>query len=94
MNVFSGDSMKINDSFIIREVYGKTFLIPVKANDISKIPIYANEPAKDIITSLLKFDNLDEVLNDLGKKYDVSNKYVYKDIENYIQLLLSYGLIV
>lgn len=94
INLFSGDSMKINDSFVIREIYGKTLLIPVKANDISQVPICANEHAKKIISSLLKFDNLDEVLNDLSKKYDLSNQNVYKDIENYIQLLLSYGLIV
>ena len=86
--------MKINDSFVIREVCGKTFLIPIKNNDISRVPIYVNEPAKDIITSLLKFNNLDEVLNDLSKKYDLSNEYVYRDIDNYIQLLLSYGFIV
>ncbi len=86
--------MKINDSFVIREIYGKTLLIPVTANDISKIPIYANKPAREIILSLLEFNNLDEVLNDLSKKYDLLNENVYKDIENYIQLLLSYGLIV
>ena len=86
--------MKINDSFVIRELYGKTFLIPVKDNNISKVPIYANDPAKEIILSLLKFNNLDDVLNDLSKKYDLSNNNVYKDIENYIQLLLNRGLIV
>lgn len=86
--------MKLNDSFVIREIYGKALLIPVKANDISKVPIYANKHAKEIISSLLKFNNLDEVLNDLSKKYDLSNKNVYNDIENFIQLLLNRGLIV
>lgn len=89
-----GDNMKINDSFVVREIYGKTLLIPVKANDISKVPICANEEAKEIISSLLKFNNLDEVLNDLSKKYDLSSENVYNDIENFIQVLLNCGLIV
>ena len=92
--MLSGDSMKINDSFVIEEFYGKTLLIPVKANEISKVPICLNKDAKEIIVSLLKFNNLDEVLNDLSKKYDLSNKKIYNDIENFIQLLLNYGLIV
>ncbi len=86
--------MKINDSFVIREIYGKTLLIPVKANDISEVPICANKHAKEIISSLLKFDNLDDVFRDLSKKYDLSNQNVYNDIENFIQVLLSRGLIV
>ena len=86
--------MKINDSFVIREIYGKMLLIPVKANDISQVPICANEHANEIISSLLKFNNLDEVLNDLSKKYDLSNENVYRDIKGYIQLLLDYGLII
>lgn len=86
--------MKINDSFIMREIYGKTLLIPIEANDVSKVPICVNKVANEIILSLLKFDNMDEVLNDLGKKYDLSNENVYNDIKNYIQLLLNYGLIV
>ena len=86
--------MKINDSFVIREIYGKTLLIPIKANNISKVPICVNKHAKEIIASLLKFDSLDDVFSDLSKKYDLSNESVYNDIENFIQVLLSRGLIV
>lgn len=59
--------MKLNDSFVIREISGKMLLIPVKANNISKVPICANKHAKEIILSLLNFDNLNDVFSDLSK---------------------------
>ena len=86
--------MKLNDSFVIREISGKMLLIPVKANNISKVPICANKHAKEIILSLLNFDNLNDVFSDLSKKYDLSNERVYNDLQNFIQVLLSRGLIV
>lgn len=37
-----------NESFVLRNIYGKHILMPVKANKASEDPILFNEVAKDI----------------------------------------------
>ncbi len=40
--------LKTNNAFVLREIYGKNILMPVKANNASKDPILLNDVAADI----------------------------------------------
>ncbi len=80
--------MKIKEGFVLREVAGQTMVIAI--GEISKTfkgMIKLNATAKDIWLYIEKGLTIDEIINEMIEKYDVSKDIIEKDILKIIELM-------
>lgn len=86
--------MKKNDNFVLRDIYGKKVLVPVKANEVGDDPILMNDVGADIWCESENAENVLELVNNILKKYDLPSDSVEKQaIEDFVQNLLDIKLI-
>lgn len=86
--------MKKNDNFVLRDIYGKKVLVPVKANEVGDDPILMNDVGAEIWCESENVENVSELVNNILKKYDLPNDSVEKQaIEDFVQNLLDIKLI-
>lgn len=87
--------MKINECFVLRKIKEENFLVPYKANGISRDVIYLNEVGAEVFkmasgcldTSVL----LDNVAETFGVQDDPEAK---KQIGDFIDQVVSIGLLM
>lgn len=63
--------MRINDAFVLREVYGTYLLVPVYANQISNNVISLNQTGAYIVKSCVNFNNQADLLLHLEQVYNI-----------------------
>ena len=66
--------MKINEAFILRNIYGKNILMPVHANGVSNDPILLNEVAAFIWNAALNNQEKGMILENVAQEYNLKEK--------------------
>lgn len=86
--------MKRNSNFVLRNIYGKKVLVPIRVNEVGDDPILMNDVAAEIWSEADNADNVSELTNNILKKYNVPNDSVEKQaIEDFVQNLIAIKLI-
>lgn len=86
--------MKRNSNFVLRNIYGKKVLVPVRVNEVGDDPILMNDVAAEIWSEADNADNVSELINNILKKYNLPNDSVEKQaIEDFVQNLIAIKLI-
>jgi hypothetical protein len=86
--------MKRNDKFVLRNIYGKKVLVPVKANEVGDDPILMNDVGAEIWCESDNAENPFELVNNILKKYNLSSDSVERQaIEDFVENLLDIKLI-
>ena len=86
--------MKRNSNFVLRNIYGKKVIVPVRVNEVGDDPILMNDVAAEIWSEADNADNVSELTNNILKKYNVPNDSVEKQaIEDFVQNLIAIKLI-
>ena len=86
--------MKTNPDLILREVYGKSILMPIRCNEASNDPIYLNDVAALIWKTAPVSDNLHELTKSICEIYELSTESAEAySVENFIIQLLENKLI-
>lgn len=63
--------MKVNENFVLREIYGTAILMPIRKNDVSDSPLYLNEVATVIWKQVDSHTDKNELLISLRKIYRI-----------------------
>lgn len=63
--------MKINENFVLREIYGTAILMPIIRNDVSDSPLYLNEVAAVIWKQAVLHTDRNELLEKLREIYQI-----------------------
>lgn len=63
--------MRKNPNFVLREIYGKNILMPVRYNEASNDPVCFNEVAATIWKTVNNLKNEDELLSSVCQIYNL-----------------------
>ena len=86
--------MKRNKDFILREIYGKAILMPIRKNNASNNPIYLNDMAVAIWKMAENTNNVAELIVKICKLYNLQSGSVEETaVKNYILQLIDYKLL-
>ena len=66
--------MKSNSSLILREIYGKAILMPIRYNEASNHPIYLNESAALIWKMASEVENREELYEKISEIYGLNEE--------------------
>lgn len=86
--------MIINPDFILREFAGEWILVSIAENEENKRILYLNEIGKDIYTHLLEGLEGDSLLNALQEEYEADPQVLKQDVEEYMEILRTYRVII
>lgn len=87
--------MKINDAFVLRNIYGKYILMPVRTNSASNDPILLNEVAVSIWNAVDMYQQKDQIVSNLQKQYDLeTGSPEIVSIERFIDQMYDMGLLI
>lgn len=87
--------MQKNLDFILREIYGKSILMPIRYNEASNEPIYFNETATLIWKLVDEEKDIKNLLNSIYQIYDLdSNSAEAVAINGFINQLIKNKLIL
>ena len=85
--------MKVKDGFLLREVAGKTIVVPVGAELNFSGMITLNETGAFLWRILEKGSDEKGLLDALLSEYDVSEDIAAKDVKTFIDKLTEAGLV-
>lgn len=86
--------MKKNNNFVLRNIYGKKLLVPIKANEVGDDPILMNDVGVEIWNEADNANSVSELINNISKKYNLLNDSVEQQaIVEFIHNLISIKLI-
>lgn len=87
--------MKINESFVLRKIYGRVLLVPICTNEASNDPILLNNVAADIWDSATCEITHNDLLEIVADMYDLPQGSVERAaISNFIDSMMKMGLLV
>lgn len=87
--------MQANKAFILRNIYGKHILMPIKANNASSDPILLNDVAASIWSASVNVTSAEDVLQNVIDTYGLEPKSPEAiSVKNFIGTLLAMGLLV
>lgn len=86
--------MTVNPNFILRELAGEWILVSICENEEHKRLLYINEIGKDIYSYLKDGLEGDALLLALSQDYEVDIQTLRGDVDEYLTILRSYGVIV
>ena len=86
--------MTINPDFVLREFAGEWILVSIAENAENKRILYLNEIGKDIYSHLQEGLEGDALIAALQEEYEAEAEVLQQDVEEYLQLLRSYKVIV
>lgn len=87
--------MKTNESFVLRKIYGKNILMPVRTNSASNDPIFLNEIAAYIWNIAADGLKTDDIFNCIAKCYNLkpgSSELIA--VRNFVKQMISMGLLI
>lgn len=86
--------MKVNSDLILRNIYGKHILMPVRKNDASDDPVVLNDVAADIWLFAEQGMSFDEIVAAMARKYDLEKNSVEEaSVRQFICLLTEQKLL-
>ena len=86
--------MKVNDDFVLRNIYGKHILFPIQKNDISSDPILLNDVAANVWTLINEKNSRCEVLTKISAIYSLkegSEEII--SVDNFLSTMIKMNLI-
>lgn len=87
--------MRTNSDLILREIYGKTILMPVRYNEASNEPIYLNELAARIWKKVSSSENCYVLQKNICEEYELDeNSAEAYAVQNFIAQLVEKKLIL
>lgn len=87
--------MTTNQDFILREIYGKFILMPIRSNKASPTPIFFNEAAAQIWKNASHSENIKELKQILCNEYELKEDSAEAcAVEKYILQLMDMNLIL
>lgn len=66
--------MKVKDAFVLRNIYGKHILMPVRANEASNDPILLNDVAVSIWNEAEKELEKEQILKNIAQLYQLDSE--------------------
>lgn len=94
-NLRKGVIMRINEAFVLRNIYGKNILMPVCANSVGRDPILLNDAAADIWLAATKHNRKEEILRETARLYGLSEASVeMAAVGNFLARMLDMGLLL
>lgn len=86
--------MKVNPKFVLRNIYGKNILMPVRKNNASDEPILLNDIAAEIWKEAEKSDSIDEIVGVITKEYNIQkNSQEEKAVKQFVNSLIEQNLL-
>ena len=86
--------MKANDDFILRTIYGKHILFPIRKNDISSDPIMFNDIAAYMWTLINEKYDRNELLREISVRYSLEdNSEELTVVEEFLNKMININLI-
>ena len=86
--------MRLNPKFILRRVADETLLISVQDITSPKRLLVLNELGTDIYALLQEGADTEDIFTALLSEYDVKPDVLKHDIDEFLQALTSYGVII
>lgn len=87
--------MKVNSDLILRNIYGKNILMPIRKNNASDDPVVLNDVAADIWLLAEQEMSFDEIVDSMMLKYDLDKNSVEEaSIRQFICLLTAQKLLL
>lgn len=87
--------MKTNDAFILRDIYGKYILMPIRLNETSSDPILLNEVAASIWNVVLVCNERRKIIENIMQIYDLKdNSTELIAVEQFIEQMIKMGLLI
>ena len=87
--------MKTNPDLILREIYGKSILMPIRYNEASNNPVYLNDAAALIWKTAPTAKNLSELKKSICDIYGLSvDSAEACSVEKFIMQLMEKKLII
>lgn len=86
--------MRKNNNFVLRNIFGKKVLVPIKANEVGDDPILMNDVGAHIWSEADNAESIEELIQNLSKQYGLVDDSVEQQaIEEFVQNLLDMKLI-
>ena len=86
--------MKIKEGFVLREVANQAIVIAVgKASETFKGMIKMNQTSKDIWNYIQKGLDVEDIVLEMKKKYDVDETVIRKDVLYIISVLREHNIL-
>ena len=86
--------MKINKNFVLRSIAGENMLVPVGAQSVTTNGMISLSPvAADIWKTLSEDKDYDQVLQMILDKYDVDAALAKQDLDEFIAVMKSIGIV-
>ena len=86
--------MNINENFVLRKIYGKSILIPVRKNEVGNEPIYLNGTGSVIWDLVYEGLSREEILAYFSNEYELKADSTEKMIiNNFIDEMVEMKLI-
>ena len=86
--------MRTNEGFVLRKVYGKALLMPVKRNEVGDDPIALNEVAAQIWELAFEKYSVDEIIGNVNQLYGLKKGSVEETaVRQFIAEMENMGLI-
>ena len=86
--------MTINPNFILREFAGEWILVSICENEEHKRILYLNEIGKDIYSHLQEGLEGNKLLAALEEEYEADPQVLQQDVEEFLQILRSYNILI
>lgn len=87
--------MRVNPDFVLRNIYGKYILMPVRKNDASDDPVLLNSVAADIWKSAEQRKAFEEIVQAVSSKYELQKDSMEEaSVKQFINLLIEQKLLV
>lgn len=87
--------MRGNPDFVLRNIYGKYILMPIRKNDASDDPVLLNSVAADIWQFAEQEKNFDGIVAAVSEKYDLQKSSMEEaSVKQFINLLIAQKLLV
>ncbi len=87
--------MRVNSAYVVRDVFGKTILIPYKKTEIGNHPIYLNDTGRVVIQMLEGTTSETELCLRVAQAYNLQPESdEYGQIEDFVANLVRMNVVV
>lgn len=86
--------MNVSQDFVMRHIYGKHILMPVRKNNVSSDPILLNDVAAYIWETVSKQPNRDKILEEITEHFNLKIDPAERlAVENFLNHMISMKLV-
>ncbi len=87
--------MKTNDAFILRNIYGKYILMPIRSNQTSNDPILLNEVAASIWNEAMEGIEIKNLISNIAQAYNLlENSSELLAVKQFIDQMVTMELLL